>query len=181
MTHDEVTQALLKTRASIRDIRAPQRSGIYAIYLKNESNIELLGLEGGALLYVGSSLNLAKRGHENHFNSDSTGFSTVRRTFGAIKKSDFNLKAIPRSNGKSNTNITNYKFIQEGEKQLTEWMMNNLEIGMCPIFEDYEEIEKKLISLLQPPLNLTGWANPLRSKIMNLRKYCSDEAKKNAV
>ena len=180
MTHDEVVQLLLKTRASIRDIRAPQRSGIYALYLKKGSKIESLGLQSNTLLYIGSSSNLAERGHENHFNSDSTGFSTVRRTFGAIQKSNFNMKAIPRSPGNSNTNITNYKFLPEGEKRLTEWMTNNLEIGMCPIFENYKYIEKGLINHLHPPLNLTGWVNPLRQKIMSLRKICSDEARKNA-
>ena len=180
MTNDEALQILLKTRDSIREIRAPRRSGIYALFIKSGSRIESVGILTDTFLYLGSSSNLAERGHENHFNSDSTGFSTVRRTIGAILKGNLNLRAVPRSRGDSNTNKTNYKFLPEGEKRLTEWMTNNLEIGMCPIFEGYKDIEKELIILLQPPLNITGWANPLRQKIMSLRKICSDEAREYA-
>jgi hypothetical protein len=180
MTNLEIITYLEKTKSNIKALRLPQRSGIYAIYLYFGSEIKLLNIKGGSLLYVGSTNNLAERVHEIHFNPDSTGFSTVRRTFGALLKKDLDLKAVPRSSGPSGSNINNYKFFQEGEKRLTHWMVTNLEVGTCPVFEGYEELEKKLIKELCPPLSLKGWKNPLKNKIMELRKECAAEALKNA-
>jgi len=94
-------------------------------------------------------------------------------------KEDFNLTTIPRSSGTSETNYMNYKFIATGEKLLTDWMRNNLEIGYCSIFEDYENIEKEMLKYLRPILNLRGCDNPYKKQIMALRKICSEEARRN--
>ncbi|RJO60958.1 hypothetical protein C4544_04095 [candidate division WS5 bacterium] len=179
MDMEKVIEELKRTRGPIGSHSFPKRSGIYALFLKKGSDLKEYSVTGDGLIYIGSTDNLSERAQENHFNSDSTGFSTIRRTLGAIMKEDFDLKTIPRSPGPSETNYKNYKFIAVGEKLLTDWMRNNLEIGYCPIFEDYEKIEKKMLKFLCPILNLKGCDNPYKKQIMALRKICSEEAKRN--
>ncbi len=179
MGMDEVVGELRRTRGSIGTHNFPKKSGIYALFLKKGSGLKGYSVTDDGLIYIGSTDNLAERALENHFNSDSTGFSTLRRTLGAIMKEDFSLKTIPRSPGPSETNYKNYKFIATGERLLTDWMRNNLEIGYCPIFEDYENIEKEMLKSLCPILNLKGCDNPYKKQIMALRKICSEEAKRN--
>ena len=179
MDMDMVIGELRRTRGSIGTHSFPKKSGIYALFLKKGSDLKGYSVPDDGLIYVGSTDNLAERAHENHFNSDSTGFSTLRRTIGAIMKEDFSLKSIPRSPGPSETNFKNYKFLATGEKLLTDWMRNNLEIGYCSIFEDYENVEKEMLKSLRPILNLKGCDNTYKKQIMELRKLCSEEAKRN--
>lgn len=179
MDTETVIANLKKTRSTIGYQKIPNRSGIYAIYLKEGSDIKGYSISVDGFIYIGSTVNLKDRGYENHFNSDSTGFSTLRRTIGAIMKEELGIKAIPRRSGASETNFINYKFFGNGDNLLTNWMINNLEIGFCPIFEDYEKIEKLLIVLLQPILNLKGWDNPYKRRIMELRNKCAIEARKS--
>ena len=52
-------------------------------------------------------------------------------------------------------------------------------MGYCPVFEDYENVEKEILKSLHPILNLKGCDNPYKKQIMALRKICSEEAKRN--
>ena len=182
MPTTDVIHTLRKTRSPIPSLRLPRRSGIYAIYLKEGSSLEGINIEHDKPIYIGSTSNLAERALEHHLNSDSTGFSTVRRTIGAMMKSEFQLRAIPRRSGPANSNFVNYKFFPAGENLLTRWMQENIEIGFCPIFEldDCKIIEKELIKTFHPALNLTGWKNTYRPRIELLRKACADEARNYA-
>ena len=150
MGMEKVIGELRRTRGPIGTHGFPKKSGIYALFLKKGSDLKGYSVTNDGLIYIGSTDNLAERAQENHFNSDSTGFSTLRRTLGAIMKEDFSLRTIPRSPGPSETNYKNYKFIATGERLLTDWMRNNLEIGYCSIFEDYEKIEKEMLKSLCP-------------------------------
>ena len=179
MDMDKVIGELKRTRGSIGSHSFPKKSGIYALFLKKGSDLKGYTVPDDNLIYIGSTDNLAERAQENHFNSDSTGFSTLRRTIGAIMKEVFSLKSIPRSHGISETNYKNYKFIATGERLLTDWMRNNLEIGYYSVFEDYEKIEKEMLKSLRPILNLKGCDNHYKKQIMALRKICSEEAKRN--
>jgi len=129
------------------------------------------------LLYIGSSANIALRGYENHFNSQSTGFSTLRRSLGALLRDNLRLQVIPRGQGPSPSNFRNFRFEPEGEERLTEWMERNLEVGVCTLMVDFKEMELRLIKTMQPVLCLKGWKNPLSASIKAQRKICADEAR----
>ena len=170
-------KALARSRDRPSLLRPPQQGGIYAIYLRQGSSLAPFSPRTDAPIYVGSTSNLAEREFETHFGDEKTGFSTLRRSFGALLRDLLRLKAIPRSKGPSETNVRNYKFDSEGEKRLTLWMAENLEVGFCPFPSEYEQIEKDLISVFEPILNLKGWQNPNRAQIKRLRKICADEAR----
>jgi hypothetical protein len=113
----------------------------------------------------------------NHFEHDNSGFSSLRRTLGALLKSKLRLRAIPRAQGPSKTNVTNYRFTEAGERKLTKWMKQNLMYSYTPVKLDIISREKDLIKSLEPPLNLTGWRNPQRNDLKLLRAKCRDEAR----
>jgi len=139
--------------------------------------LPLTGVPENGLLYVGSSANLATREYHTHFKSGGSGFSTLRRSIGALLKSDLHLDTIPRGKGTSPSNYRNYRFDQSGEHALTNWMTHSLEACICLIDGHYREVEQKLIDNLHPILCLTGWSNPLAKEVKVLRKICANEAK----
>ncbi len=112
-------------------------------------------------------------------NSDS-GFSTLRRSLGAVLKDRLGLQAVPRSAGPSPKNCDCYSFIGDGEFKLTAWMRDNLLIAIEPLPDAVVTTEAQLIALLQPPLCLKGWPNPQRSAIKAMRKGCKQEARRAA-
>jgi hypothetical protein len=130
-------------------------------------------------LYLGLSSNLVQREFDTHFRAGQSGFSTLRRSLGALLKEELALTAIPRGTGASDTNYRNYRFADQGEQRLSQWMTTHLRVGVHAI-SDPAEIERELISLACPPLNLTGWANPAAADIKALRKACVEEARQNA-
>ncbi len=176
-TRDVLTK-LDNTRAPINKLNAPPASGVYAIFLKEGARLHLEDLPSNGLIYVGTSSNLSTREYDTHFASGKTGFSTLRRSIGALLKRDLKLKAIPRGAGNSPTNYRNYCYTTDGEERLTTWMKANLEIGVCSVSGNYKEVEAELITELKPVLCLKGWPNPVAAYIKNLRKKCVEEAQK---
>ena len=172
MKIEKAISELNRTRTPISALQAPSDSGVYAFYLKHHSRIKGFRAGDDGLIYIGSTSNLAKRICRKHFNFKCTGSSTLRRSLGAILKKELALVAIPRSPGASKA----YKFSSDGEQRLTDWMKENLEVGVCPIRSDYESIEKQLLTKLQPILNLKGRDKP---DLEALRKMCAEEAKQN--
>jgi len=171
---------LQKSRASISGLAAPPRSGVYGIYVRPPARLAHFAGSKDGLVYIGLSTNLAAREFETHFESASTGFSTLRRSIGALLRADLSLQAIPRSHGKAESNVRNYKFDTDGENRLTVWMRQNLEVGVHAT-SHYEELETALVEHLMPLLNLTKWPNPDRGEIKRLRKVCADEARASRV
>jgi hypothetical protein len=68
-------------------------------------------------MYVGMSSNLAER-DEAHFRTGGSGFSTLRRSLGALLKQELRLSARPRGTGSSAQNYRCYQFDDAGEEQL---------------------------------------------------------------
>jgi hypothetical protein len=101
----------------------------------------------------------------------------VRRSVGALLKDELLLAARPRGTGTSKTNYTNYRFDEEGERRLTDWMREHLRVAAYAI-ANVPKVESELIGLACPPLNLTGWDNPDRAEIKRLRKQCAEEARR---
>lgn len=150
--------------------------GIYAIRLASPDDLPSIVPGRGGLLYVGmTDAALEARSHFVHRHS---GFSTFRRSLGALLKDDLGLRATPRAAGPSLTNSRNYRFADPGEQALSEWMNGHLLLAQAAVHEGLDKLEKDLIALLEPPLNLTGWPNPQRPMLKALRAACAEEARR---
>ena len=169
--------SLLSQAVPAKDLPAISGAGVYAICLTEPDGLAPITTGRYGLLYVG----MTEQGLDarNHFHHEHSGFSTFRRSLGAILKSKLSLTAFPRSSGASDSNIKNYRFSDQGEKALSEWMNSHLVIGQTALAGDITAQEKELITLLEPPLNLTGWANPQRTLIKRLRAECAEEARRH--
>jgi hypothetical protein len=108
-----------------------------------------------------------------------SGFSTLRRSLGALLKDELKLTAQPRGPGSSEQNLRCYRFDDPGEQRLTDWMRRHLRIAVATHPAPApEQVEAELIALAQPPLNLTGWPNPHAKELKALRKSCADAARR---
>jgi hypothetical protein len=170
LTSEELLRALNAGRAPIQDLDAPTEPGVYALFLVEGTTFPVAH-NPAEPVYVGLSSNLAAREFDTHFATGKSGFSTVRRSFGALLREEFNLHPRPRGTGASKTNFRNYRFDDAGEERLSEWMAEHLEVGVQPI-PDPRAVETELIALACPPMNLTGWANPATAEIKAKRKAC---------
>jgi len=175
MTTDDIREALLSQRQP-HDATPPAKPGVYAFFLKPRGQLLPIapGVEG--LLYIG----LTHDGLDvrNHFMQENSGFSTLRRSLGAILRTHLQLQPCPRAPGASETNTRNYAFAGDGEAILSRWMRANLLASMPPLPGTHlEKLETELITTLEPPLNLTGWDNPQRPLIKRLRASCVSMAK----
>lgn len=148
--------------------------GIYAIWLIDADDLPPIAVGTNRLLYVG----MTEHGLDarNHFHHDHSGFSTLRRSLGAVLKEELGLKALPRGPGASKSNVRNYRFDDDGERALTRWMNGALNVSQVALDIDVAVLEKELIRSMEPPLNLTGWPNPQRALLKKLRASCKEEA-----
>ena len=169
-------RALQLSRVSISRLSVPSKSGVYALFLVGQTTLHGFSIPSDQPVYIGSSSNLAERELGTHFNSKGTGFSTVRRSLGALLKNDLQLIAQPRGQGKTKQDFYCYRFNSDGEDRLTKWINQHIHVGAKPI-GDYKAIEKELIKIACPLLNLKGWSNQYTSEIQRLRKACADEAR----
>jgi hypothetical protein len=174
----QIVDRLRESRASHDASSLPPESGLYALYLRDPGSKCGLVVPKDGLIYVGRSDNLRKRDTSQHFRSEETSSSTVRRSVGAIFKRSWRLIAEPRNYGRRDGDFTHYQFDRTGETKLTEWMLANIDIGYCAE-TDAASQESDVISNLEPPLNLQGWDNPQRPRIKRLRKRCANEARRN--
>lgn len=149
-------------------------AGIYAYFIECPDELRCISVPADGLLYIGmtdSSLDI-----RCHFEHAHSGFSTLRRSLGAILKSQLQLRALPRAPGASRTNVLCYRFDADGETRLTDWMRKNLTYSHREITEYVAAAEKAEIVSESPPLNLTGWKNKDRAEIKQLRALCATEA-----
>ena len=135
----------------------------------------------GDIIYIGKTEKSQRsRDTQTHFKSGRTGSSTLRRSLGAILRKELNLKPIPRSY--SETRMRDYKFIEESEIKLTEWMIDNLSLSFYAVFEGkrmLRNIENAVIEELSPILNIQGNSslNLYASMLKELRAKCRIIAK----
>lgn len=165
-----LAQAVEQSRAPA--IHAP---GIYAILLASPDALPAISPGRSGLLYVGMTDDTLEA--RSHFRHAHSGFSTFRRSLGALLKDELGLHAIPRGPGSSKTNFSNYRFPEAGERVLSEWMNRHLLITRTAVPGDLHRFENDLIAHLEPPLNLTGWPNPRRATLTALRAACAAEAR----
>lgn len=152
-------------------------AGAYAVILANPDSMPTVVPGKRGALYVGiTDHGLDAR---NHFLHAHSGFSTLRRSLGALLKVALTLRALPRGPGSSKSNVRNYRFTDEGERALTAWMNDHLLLTQVAVEADLTALEDDLIVLLEPPLNLKGWQNPQRDMVKRLRAACAAEAEGN--
>lgn len=150
-------------------------AGIYIFALRPEAILP--GIEPGdrGLLYLGmtdQSLDV-----RNHFLHADSGRSTLRRSLGALLLDVLELEPIPRGQGRSDRDVTNYRFAGAGEARLTGWMGEKLLACQQQVSGDVRGQEKALIDALGPPLNLTDWPNPQKSVTDAARRRCRERAR----
>lgn len=149
-------------------------AGIYAYFIERPDELRPISVPADGLLYIGmTDSSLDARCHFEHVHS---GFSTLRRSLGAILKNRLCLRALPRGPGPSRTNALCYRFDTDGESRLTQWMRENLNYSYREITGNVAAVEKGAIMSACPPLNLTRWKNEDRAEIKRLRALCATEA-----
>ncbi len=148
--------------------------GLYAWFLKDDRSIEI-PLDKSRLVYIGMTKSSFEE--RNHFLHDDSSFSSPRRSLGALLKEagKLPLYAQPRAGGNNRQAIQNFHFGQ-GEDSLTKWMADNLCYCRVPVKNRVKEIEREVIQLLSPPLNLTISKNPHRALVKKARSKCRIEA-----
>lgn len=168
-----LADALSASRCRLSELPEQHGAGVYAFFLTEPAQLAPITSDPSQALYVGMTDQcLSVR---NHFAHDHSGFSTLRRSLGAILKGRLQLTAICRSSG---SKATFYRFTDEGESRLTQWMEIHLRGSQVALSDDVLRQEKALIRELRPPLNLTDWPNPQRRFIKALRAACAAEAER---
>lgn len=160
----------------IAQVEFPDRPAVYGVFVNDPKCLPTPPSQANGFLYLGKSMSPKDRGH---FNTGKTSSSTLRRTLGALLKQELGLHAYARGRALKPIDFTNYRFDEDGEEKLTEWMNANLKIGFSVVCDDVRKVEKRLIPYCEPPLNLTDWQNPNSELIKTLRKICADEARRN--
>ena len=185
---DEIIKSISKTTKLVKDLNnLPDEQGIYAFYVDKTTDLGKFG-KPEQIIYVGlSEKNLNSRDTETHLKSGQTGWSTLRRSIGAILKTKLKLTAQKRDINPKKLRADKYKFDEKGEIKLTEWMIKNLKMGYWstskPLSKDklWDE-EERVIIMLKPTLDLdrrTKKFNPLAIELDELREICRQEVKNN--
>lgn len=138
-------------------MQLPNLPGNYVVLLKKEtpfptdviSHIPIMkeleyNDEKYLLIYTGVADNIKQR--IKYHLGDNAGRSTLRLSLGC-------LQGYIKINRDRQNEKKKFKFKKTDEQELTEWMKKNLLFLYCenPEYADYEE---KMISLLNPPLNI---------------------------
>lgn len=167
-------------RDQIRNV--PSRPGLYAVY--GDAAWEELGLgdpPDDRPLYVGKAEDsLATRDIKTHFGEGRTGQSTLRRSFAALLAKRLELKGMPRNADKP-AHFSNYGLSPADDHKLTGWMKEHLRLAVWPkpssLGVPVVDIERAVLSRLQPPLNLKDVVTPWGPMIKAARKTLADEAR----
>jgi hypothetical protein len=156
----------------------PNSAGVYAFHLAAPEALPGVGIGPCGVVYLGMTDSSLKV--RDHFGHRHSGFSTLRRTLGAVLTTSLLLQAIPRGDGRSPSNVQHYRFRDEDESRLTDWMTAHLTFGFALVVDNTRMVERALIVDLCPPLNLVGWPNPQGKHLRALRSTCWEEARRVA-
>lgn len=150
------------------ELALPRTSGVYALFLRENSSLpDLVPLDGG-LIYLGLGKSLSSR---CHFSGKTEGHSP-RRSLAALLWRQLELEPELGVNG-------NYKLSKPSEQRLDGWMHENLLMAF-DTFDDFEAVEDILIRRFAPPLNLTKCRQSEQHKVLkDRRKAMLDHAISN--
>ena len=177
LSDNEVYQPVLATLLNHRhrpsEIPPVVAAGVYALFLTDPTALPALTYHVRCLTVGMAELSLKDR---NHFMHGDSGFSSPRRSLGALLKCELRLVAIHRGTRPLPRNIAKFRFPDDGEQRLSAWMDRYLRYGLARVSSNVRAVERRLIGELKPPLNLTHWPNPQAAHLRSLRRACRDEA-----
>jgi hypothetical protein len=184
----EIIESIKDSITLLKEFKSlPKEQGIYAFFVGSTNDLGKFG-QPDQNIYVGiSEKNISGRDTETHLKTGQTGWSTLRRSLGAVLKSKLNITAQKRDKNPKKLRPDKYKFDERGENKLTEWMEENLKIGFWSTAnlmskKKLRNEEEQVILRLKPTLDLdrrTKKYNPLAEELDSLRKICRDEVKNN--
>lgn len=181
---DQLLQQLAEYAGPISENTAFSKyPGIYGFFLSNGClHIGERKLTAGKdiLLYIGKTESSQRaRDARQHLADEGTGYSTLRRSLGALLLDQLSLKPRPRGDSANSARrFTHFRFDAEGEAKLTKWMMENLKLGFLVFRESdcdkLKDCEQALIKSARPPLNIHHNPDkPCRKELKSLRKHCA--------
>lgn len=136
------------------------------------------------IIYIGKTeSSREKRDAKTHFASGKTGSSTVRKSVGSLLCVQEVLTPIPRNNSDyKKGRYSHFKFDNESEDIITNWMKENLALSFYEYPESRElidELETEIIGELKPVLNIDhkNRHNPYKRQIKELRANCAITAR----
>ncbi len=188
MDTSTIIDAIQKSRKpTSKVISLTDYSGLYCFFLNGKSSLDIFGKDKQAI-YVGISVNLNGRELKQHLKSGETGWSSFRRSIGAILKKQLKLEATHRDLNPKKLRADKYKFKGDGEARLTNWILENTELGYWTMNtklgkNHLELLETEVIKILKPTLDLhkaTKHLNPLATQLDKLREVCRNEVKSAA-
>lgn len=173
---------LIRSQAKpMADAELPQMSGRYVL-VGDPDAMRALNLRAGSsdrALYVGQAHDsIRTRVAGTHLAKNRTGSSTLRRSMGALLRRHLDLAPQPRSSKPTDAErCTHYRFDDAGERRLTAWIAANVRAWWTPpLYGDLGMVERSLIQLLHPVLNLADledWTNPHKRWIKYARAECA--------
>ncbi len=152
----EVLKELFENSRPLKEIKKFSDSpGIYGVFFYG-NDFPLKDIKddnkNGILIYIGKTeSSQLKRDVKQHFTDGRTGSSTLRRSLGALLRSQLKLNPIPRSTKeRSDNKYLMYKFDEKSEKDLTLWMKENLGLA----FFDFDKTSKEIGQLEENLIHL---------------------------
>lgn len=134
-----------------------QTPGIFAVFYNGRE----LGLGLGktpelSMLYVDAASQIAR-----HLQESNTGATGLRRSLAALLAVKYDLQAVPRSEDVNDGDrYDNYALDEASEAKLSEWMQQNLYIGVVAASPDtIDQLVPAMITSNAPVLNLTNNVN----------------------
>ncbi len=159
----------------------PNAPGLYAIHGGTEPwrALRLGEPPDTRPLYVGKAeRSLVSRDLRTHFGAGRTGSSTIRRSFAALLRKELGLCAQPRNLTRPKR-LANFALAADGDDRLTTWMHRELTLAIWlkPSGVTLIDVERQLLALWKPPLNLRDVATPWSAQVSAARKAMADEAR----
>lgn len=156
--------------------------GLYAVFGTDAAWDELgLPLDGDSRpLYVGKAEDsFVSRDLRTHFASGKTGQSTVRRSFAALLHESAGFRGVPR-NPERPGHFANFGLTADDDARLTEWMWDRLSLAVWPSHGNValRDIERRVVLLLDPPLNIEYLPPTSRRELRAARRLMADEARR---
>jgi hypothetical protein len=131
-------------------------------------------IDRGRPLYVGKAEDsLIARDLQTHFSDGETGTSMVRRSLAAMLRQRLHLTPVPRGNNPldATTHAANYGLDAASDACLSGWIRRNVRLALWPHGDasQLDTLERAVIPVVKPALNLDKWPNPARRRIKQQR------------
>lgn len=183
--HETIEILKLRKTDFLKTKSFSQLPGIYTFFFIGD-DFPILGnkVSKNQIIYIGKTeSSQEKRDAKTHFTSGKTGSSTVRKSIGSLLCSTMKLTPVPRNSidyGKNR--FSHFKFDEESEMKITEWMANNLALSFYEYpktKKEIEHLESELIDAIVPVLNISkNSKNFFRNSLLQYRKNCALSAAK---